>query len=145
MGGGGGLGRQPMAAMMSLQNLFIYGVRYGYPYLIPFIVQEYGLSEAQRAQLLAAFTPGYILAQIPGGLLAAQVGGKAVMSWISYGMVAALLALPAAAGTAVRPAALCLAAIGVAQAPMRPAQTLMTYNWVPRGPSRAYTVRSSSL
>ena len=28
------------------------------PYLIPFIVEEFSLSEAQRAQLLAAFTPG---------------------------------------------------------------------------------------
>jgi hypothetical protein len=89
---------------------------------------------------------GYIAAQIPGGLVAGRVGGKAVMTWISYAMAAALLALPAVAGgTSARPAALCLAAIGVAQAPMRPAQTLMTYNWVPQGPSRAYYMMVISL
>ncbi len=85
----------------------------------------------------------YICAQIPGGLVAGRVGGKTVMTWISYGMASALLVLPAAVRLrgAVRPAALCLATIGVAQAPMRPAQTLMTYNWVPRGSSRAYLLR----
>ncbi len=91
-----------------------------------------------------ATVPGrYICAQIPGGLVAGRVGGKAVMTWISYGMAAALLALPAVVRLSgvVGPAALCLGAIGVAQAPMRPAQTLMTYNWVPRGPSRAYLLR----
>lgn len=104
-----------MAMIMSLQNLFIYGIRYGYvrtpslqlpwlleglarpallllcavdsarsvlrdrvwlinllasqPYLIPFIVEEYSLSEAQRAQLLAAFTP-YVLCSTVVGTLA---------------------------------------------------------------------------
>ena len=54
-------------------------------------------AEAQRAQLLAAFSPGYILTQIPGGLAAQRAGGKAVMTWISYFQMAMLLALPAAA------------------------------------------------
>eukprot|EP01050_Picozoa_sp_SAG11_P011502 SAG11_NODE_1222_length_5484_cov_7.843268_1_plen_73_part_10 len=53
-----------MDAMMSLQNIFNYSIRYGYPYLIPFIVSEYGLNEAQRSLLLCAFTPGYIIPQV---------------------------------------------------------------------------------
>ena len=162
------LARQPMAVMMSLHNLFIYAIRYGYPYIIPFIVsqsslsqpisaveqgwggcadrgvfftpqvQEYGLSEAQRATLLSAFTPGYICAQIPGGLLAGRVGGKAVLTGIAYVMCAAVALLPAAAARSATLAAACLGIVGLAQAPMRPAQVVMTYNWVPHGPSRAY-------
>jgi sugar phosphate permease len=140
-----GIGLQPMAAMMSIQNLFIYAIRYGYPYLIPFIVAEYNLPEQARATLLSAFTPGYILAQIPGGLVAGRVGGKAVMTWISYGMVTAVALLPAAASRSANLAAVCLAAVGIAQAPMRPAQVKMTYNWVPHGPSRAYYMMIISL
>jgi len=101
-------------------------------------VQEYGLSEAQRATLLSAFTPGYICAQIPGGLLAGRVGGKAVLTGIAYVMSAAVALLPAAAARSATLAAACLGIVGLAQAPMRPAQVVMTYNWVPHGPSRAY-------
>lgn len=139
------LGLQPMAALMSVQNLFIYAIRYGYPYLIPFIVSEYNLSEKQRGTLLSAFTPGCILAQIPGGLVAGRVGGKAVMTWISYGMVAVIGLLPAAASRSANLAAVCLACVGIAQAPMRPAQVKLTYNWVPHGPSRAYYMMIISL
>ena len=139
------LQRGPMCAMMSVQNLFIYGVRYGYPLLVPFIVSECGYSEAQRASLLAAFTPGYIVTQIPGGLLAARVGGKAVLTWISYAMIGLLLALPAAVSRSLSLARLCLFGIGLAQAPLRPAQQLMTYNWVPYGTDRAYNLMVISL
>ena len=39
------LARQPMAVMMSLHNLFIYAIRYGYPYIIPFIVSQSSLAQ----------------------------------------------------------------------------------------------------
>jgi ACS family sodium-dependent inorganic phosphate cotransporter len=139
------LGRTPMCFVMSVQNLFIYGVRYGYPLFVPFICSEFRYSDAQRAQLLAAFTPGYIVTQIPGGLWAGRVGGKVVLTWISYAMIGLLLALPWAAGRSLNLARLALLGIGLAQAPLRPAQQLMTYNWVPFGPSRAYQLMVISL
>lgn len=139
------LGRTPMCVAMSVQNLFVYGVRYGYPLFIPFICSEFGYNDAQRASLLAAFTPGYIATQIPGGLWAGRVGGKAVLTWTSYAMVALLLALPAAGSRSLLHARLALAGIGLAQGPLRPAQAIMTYNWVPSGPSRAYLLMVISL
>eukprot|EP01052_Picozoa_sp_SAG31_P046119 SAG31_NODE_8689_length_1405_cov_6.761103_2_plen_74_part_00 len=59
-----------MYALLSCQNLCVYLVRYGYPFLVPFIVAEHGWSEEQRAALLSAFSPGYLLTQIPGGMFA---------------------------------------------------------------------------
>ena len=43
---------------------------------IPFIVADLGLSANQSAKLLAAFFPGYVITQIPEGMLAEIVGGK---------------------------------------------------------------------
>ena len=43
---------------------------------IPFIVADLGLSANQSAKLLVAFFPGYVITQIPEGMLAEIVGGK---------------------------------------------------------------------
>ena len=42
----------------------------------PFIVADLGLSANQSAKLLVAFFPGYVITQIPEGMLAEIVGGK---------------------------------------------------------------------
>jgi len=112
-----------LAATTRRQRVFVYGliggqhcvnllVRFGLPFFVPFMVQEYALSEAQRAACLAAFTPGYMVTQIPAAPLIRRVGPKIVLVANNLGMPLLLLALPAAA--AVSPGALigCIAAIG---------------------------------
>ena len=46
--------------------------------LVPFIVADLGLPASLTPTLLAAFHPGYILTQVPGGLLVASKGPKFV-------------------------------------------------------------------
>ena len=49
------------------------------------------------AAVLAAFTPGYVLTQIPAASLIARVGAKPVLVANNLGLPLLLLALPAAA------------------------------------------------
>ena len=35
-----------MYGLLTIQQLFVYLTRFGYPYLVPFIVQEYGFNDA---------------------------------------------------------------------------------------------------
>ena len=53
---------------------------------IPFIIADLGPSANQSAKPLAAFFPGYVITQIPGGMLAQIVGGKSFPSAASSGM-----------------------------------------------------------
>ena len=43
---------------------------------IPFTVSDLGLNANQSAKLLAPFFPGYVITQIPEGMLAQIVGEK---------------------------------------------------------------------
>ncbi|MFP6782353.1 MAG: hypothetical protein VCB59_11720, partial [Gammaproteobacteria bacterium] len=54
-------------------------------------------SDAQRSALLSAFTPGYILTQIPAAPLCRAIGAKGVLSLNNLGLLASLLAIPTAA------------------------------------------------
>ena len=90
------------------QRLFVYGliggqhlvnllVRYTIPFFVPFLVNEFAFTDAQRAAVLAAFTPGYMCTQIPAAGLIERVGAKAVLVANNLGLPLLLLALPAAA------------------------------------------------
>jgi sugar phosphate permease len=95
------------------------------PYIVPFIVADRGYSDAQRAQLLAAFFPGYLLTQIPLGFLAQLWGAKNVLSLNLVGTAAMLAALPAATGAGARGVWACLFTLGLFQGPFVPAGSLM--------------------
>eukprot|EP01050_Picozoa_sp_SAG11_P011504 SAG11_NODE_1222_length_5484_cov_7.843268_3_plen_198_part_00 len=79
-------------------------------------------------------------------MLAGRVGAKAVLTWSSWFSCAMLLLLPVAVARSTRLGALCLLGVGAAQAPLRPAQVLLTYNWLMHsGASRAYYMMVISL
>jgi len=107
------------------------------PYIVPFIVADRGYSDAQRAQLLAAFFPGYLLTQIPLGFLAQLWGAKSVLSLNLVGTCAMLAALPSATAAGARGVWACLFTLGLFQGPFVPAGSLMKRSWVPSGPEKA--------
>lgn len=121
-----------------------YVPRLAIPSVVPFLVREYGLTDLQRAGLLASFTPGYVLTQIPGAPLTARFGPVNMLCFNNVGSCVALLALPAAAATSARMVWLCFASMGVMQGLFIAPQAALTTNWVPRGPERplgVYIVR----
>ena len=134
-----------MYGLLTIQQLFVYLTRFGYPYLVPFIVQEYGFNDAQRAQLLSIFVPGYIVTQIPGGHYAQKWGAKSMLIINLVGMTALMATLPRAGAFGVPGVSACLFGLGLMSGPFIPASTLMKVNWVPYGPSRAWALYVISL
>ena len=89
-----------MFGLLGGQNLMNHTIRSALPMTIPFIVADLGLSANQSAKLLAAFFPGYVITQIPGGMLAQIVGGKIVTFCNLFGNGLMLALAPLAAATA---------------------------------------------
>jgi MFS family permease len=86
------------------------------PYLVPFIVRDYGFTEQQRALLLNSFTPGYVIGQIPCGWLIERFGTKIVVTGNCAGLVAVMLGLPIAARAGgARAVSACLVLFGLLQ------------------------------
>ncbi len=121
------------------QHLFNYLSRFAIPYIVPHMVTEFGFSDVQRSSILNAFTPGYILTQIPAAPLCAGIGGKTVLTLNNIGLLASLLALPAAARRGAGAVWACIAVMGIMQGPFIVAQGAMTSSWVPSGPVRSNT------
>ena len=113
-----------------------YVPRLAIPSIVPFLVREYGFTDLERAGLLASFTPGYVLTQIPGAPLTARFGPVTMLCFNNLGSCVALLALPAAAARSARMVWLCFASMGVMQGLFIAPQAALTTNWVPRGPER---------
>ena len=137
------------------QRFFVYGliggqhlvnllVRFALPFFVPFLVQEFGISDAERAAVLAAFTPGYVCTQIPAAPIISRWGAKPVLVANNLGLPLLLLALPTAARISSRALWLAVTLIGALQGPFIAAQGAMTAAWVPKGverPAAIYIIR----
>ena len=143
---GSGLGaRSLMYALLACHQMANYITRLAVPFIVPFIVQEFGYSESARAMLLNCFTPGYVLLQIPAGWFAARWGAKRLISCQCLVISAVLVALPAAARRGAWGAAACIFAFGLAQAPFSVGSNIAKANWVPTGKERAWALMLISL
>lgn len=88
-----------MYALVSLQGLPNWTIRGGLPSWIPFVVADMGLGDVERAALLAAWFPGYLITQIPGAALIDRVGPKVVLFGNMLGTCGLFLMLPLLART----------------------------------------------
>lgn len=48
-------------------------------------MKEFGWDEAMRGPVLSAFFVGYLLTQLPGGLIADRFGGKGILGFAVLG------------------------------------------------------------
>ena len=103
--------------LLAGQELINKVTRVGLPYIVPFIAQEYGFTERQRANLLTAFTAGYITCQVPGGYIAEALGPKFVLLCNNIGLVALLALLPKLATAGPWAVWCAMAGVGVLQGP----------------------------
>lgn len=137
-------GRALMYTLVSLQGLPHWTIRSGLPAWVPVLVAHMGLSETQRAMLLAAWFPGYIVSQIPGAALIQIYGPKLILGLTMVGTCGVFMLLPWLAqlgrntAASVRIMAACLTVCGFCQGPLIPGQMVMRRNWLPKSgaPSR---------
>ena len=116
------------------------------------MVADMGLSEADRAMLLAAWFPGYLVSQIPGAALIEKIGPKLVMGGNMLGTCGLFLLLPlfvrlAPGSRQVRIMASTLTVCGFFQGPLIPGQQVMRRNWLPKpgSPARPIHMKLISL
>lgn len=143
-----------MCVMLALQSSSNHLIRGSLPTLVPLIAAAGGYSDAERAMMLGAFFPGYLLTQIPAGAFAQTHGGKLVLAINTLGTAAVTLLLPAAARlqsagkrntVAPRLIALLLAAMGLFQGSLVPGQVQMQKDWLPVGSARAWVLSCTEM
>ena len=117
--------------------------------LVPFIVEDLGLPHTVTPTLLAAFHPGYITTQVPGGLVVRSKGAKFVAAVQLTGSALLLALLPMAGSLGGKGATLAMSAVmlgmGAFQGPMSPVQSQLSRDWMPDGVERAWAYRFLSL
>jgi putative effector of murein hydrolase LrgA (UPF0299 family) len=129
-------GYWPKLVLIGSQALCTYVPRLSLPLLVPFLVQEYGYSEAARARLLGAFFPGYMLTMVPLGWVAQRWSARAILQLGNLGTAASMLLLPTMAAAGPNGAAACCLLLGLLQGPFVPAHNQLKCNWVVDGPSK---------
>jgi len=102
------------------------------------MMRDLGLSAIEFGMVLAAFTWGYALFQIPGGMFGEIAGPRRALAWIAIGWGAATLAIGLVPDAGAGGAGLALAwliglrfLMGVVQAPVYPVYALAVRNWFP--------------
>lgn len=89
--------RRFMYAVIAGNQMCNYAVRLALPSLVQVASKEMQLSDAAKAMLLSAHTPGYLLTQIPSGMLTQHVGAKRLLTLNTGGAAIMLALVPIAA------------------------------------------------
>ena len=135
-----------MWMLMMIPFFADFYVRQALPQLISIITLELGSSTpAEKAMLLGSFFPGYVLGQIPSGILSKLYGAKPIITANLFGNAALLLLLPLAARHSVLAICACLTGIGLFQSPMVPAVSVLYRHWMPPGSERAFALAIPEL
>lgn len=144
--------RASIYTMLSCHILALKIPRLAIPSLVPFMVESLGLPQSTVPTLLAAFHPGYVAANLPGGPLVQAVGAKAVGLLGLLGTAACFALFPSAARSKRATAQLVqiMMVMGILQGPLSP--TLMDTNskWIPTKSAadkieRTWSIRFQSL
>eukprot|EP00418_Pyrodinium_bahamense_P100183 CAMPEP_0179030622 /NCGR_PEP_ID=MMETSP0796-20121207/10657_1 /TAXON_ID=73915 /ORGANISM="Pyrodinium bahamense, Strain pbaha01" /LENGTH=412 /DNA_ID=CAMNT_0020726803 /DNA_START=71 /DNA_END=1309 /DNA_ORIENTATION=- len=90
---------------------------------------ELGYTAVDKGLILGAFSAGYMLTQMPGGILADRFGAKPVLSLAIVSVSLCLLVLPCAAGMSLHCLLWLLWAAGFMCGPVFPAMQAMSSKW----------------
>lgn len=137
--------RKVMWLLMMIPFFADFYVRQALPQLISILTYDLSSSPAEKAMLLGSFFPGYVVGQIPSGILSKIYGAKPIITANLFGNAALLLLLPMAAKRSVLAICACLTGIGLFQAPMVPAVSVLYREWMPPGPERAFALAIPEL
>ena len=94
--------RWRILAILALASFVSYVLRTNLSFAAPEIMQDLGLSEIEWGWVLAAFTAGYALFQIPGGVLGDRFGPRRILTLIAVTWAVLTLATCLVPGTGNR-------------------------------------------
>ena len=121
-----------MVLMLCGHSMVNYIPRRAFKLLIELIAKQHALSEGARAMLMSAWTPGYLLTQIPAGWVLSRFSAKHFVTLQVLASSALLLLLPAAAamkGVRVGAISVVLFALGLVHGPLLPVQGALKARW----------------
>jgi nitrate/nitrite transporter NarK len=98
--------RKAMYGLIGGNQFCNYIVRFCLPSLIQVASKELNLSDAHKAMLLSAHTPGYLLSQVPASMATKRVGPKRLLTLNTGGAALVIMMIPFAAGRGPRGAPL---------------------------------------
>lgn len=145
--------RVSIYGMLSVYILALKVPRLAIPSLVPFMVSDLGLPQSTVPTLLAAFHPGYVAANLPGGPLVQAVGAKRVGLLGLLGTAFCFALFPAAGrskGRAITLLCQLMLVMGLFQGPLSPVLMQTNQKWIPTKTAadkveRTWSIRIQSL
>ncbi len=132
--------RWRLLSVLIFASFVSYMLRSNISIAAPVMIKDLALSEVQWGWVLAAFTTGYALCQIPGGVLGDRFGPRRVLTliailWSVLTIVTSLVPGTSGAGVVLTLVSLITVRflIGVAHAPIFPVTNCAIERWFPSG------------
>jgi ACS family glucarate transporter-like MFS transporter len=127
-------------AILALASFVSYVLRTNLSFAAPEMMQDLGLSEVEWGWVLAAFTAGYALFQIPGGVLGDRFGPRRVLTLIAVTWAVLTFATSLVPGQETASHFLVIASlflvrflVGATHAPIFPVMNASIVRWFPKG------------
>jgi ACS family glucarate transporter-like MFS transporter len=132
--------RWRILAILALASFISYVLRTNLSFAAPEMMSDLGLSEIQWGWVLAAFTAGYAIFQLPGGILGDRFGPRRVITaiailWALLTFATSFVPEKAAGSTALIIGSLFLVRflVGAVHAPIFPVMNASIVRWFPKG------------
>lgn len=132
--------RWKILIILALASFISYVLRTNLSFAAPEMMRDLGLSEIEWGWVLAAFTTGYALFQIPGGVLGDRFGPRRVLTLIAVTWAVLTIATSIVPGQQAASHFLIIAAllvvrflVGAAHAPIFPVMNASMVRWFPKG------------
>ena len=126
--------------ILALGSFISYVLRSNLSIAAPAMIEDLRLSEIQWGWVLAAFTAGYAIFQLPGGVCGDRWGARKTLAiiavlWGLFTIITAAVPGPdvASAGVVIGSLMVVRFAVGAAHAPVFPVQNCAISQWFPAG------------
>ena len=126
--------------IMAFVSFVSYVLRYNVSTAAPSMMADLALTEIQWGWVLAAFTAGYAVFQLPGGIMGDRFGPRRMLAmiavlWAVFTAATSFVPGEAAASTGIILGSLVLVRflVGAAHAPIYPVLNVSTMKWFPVG------------
>ncbi len=136
--------RYVLVALCFIATFICYMDRVNISVAVIALQQEFGWSNTVKGFVLSSFFVGYLVMQVPAGIIANKLGGKIVLGFAVVWWSVFTMLTPAAASLSLIALIIVRIALGLGEAATFPAVFSLYKNWVPaKERSRAVTLTLS--
>lgn len=122
--------RTTQVYLVAVSRMMCYLARAQLGLVLPFLTQELSLTSADRGQLMSRYASGYLLTQIPGGILADKFGGYIVVAIVIIATAFCCIAAPVLASTSISAFGIPFFLMGLCQGAVMPAGNVLMAQWI---------------